>query len=226
MLIYILAILALLLLGLLYYKVGSHKTVFLGFTFTILLAGGIVYFAWPRPQDQTENQALTEAQRYELMQQQQVFAAWYEEYQKNLAELDRNWQWYHHILESFKAGNISLQTVHMRLMQLEQDSAQLKARFASHPAPLELNSYCYDLVNSVCTKTMNYADAQSRTITLTRAAADPARIQTEDPHEQSRLLQTVMLRESPAALFTATEIKALREQLASPKEEKARTEEN
>ena len=218
MLIYILSLLALLLLALLYYKVGPHKTVFFGFTFTILLAGGIVYFAWPRTQAQPENQALTEAQRYELMQQQQVFAAWYEEYQKDLTELDRNWQWYHHILESFKAGNISLQTVHMRLMQLELDNAQLKARFAAHPAPLELNSYCYDLVNSVITKTINYAEAQNRTITLTRAAADPAKIQTEDPQEQSRLLQTVMLRESPVALFTATEIKALREQLAPPKE--------
>ena len=223
MFLYVLAILAIILLILLYRKVGKRKTVFYGFCATILFAGGIAYFMWPRTHAEPEP-AMTEAERYELAQQQQVFAAWYAAYQKDLTELDRNWQWYHHILESFKAGNIDLQTVHMRLTQLELDNAQLKARMEAHVAPLELNGYCYDQVNELIRKTNAYMAAQHRTVTLTRAAAEPSKMQTDDHDEQSRLLQTVMLRESPVALFTAEETMNLREQLAPPEEKYAKIE--
>jgi len=223
MFLYILTILAIILLILLYRKVGKHKTVFYGFCVTLLLAGGIVYFVWPRTAAESEP-AMTDAERYELARQQQVFANWYKDYQKDLTELDRNWQWYHHILESFKAGNIDIQTVHMRLTQLELDNAQLKDRMEAHVAPLELNSYCYDQVNELIRKTNAYMAAQHRTVTLTRAAADPSKIQADDPDEQSRLLQAVMLRESPVALFTAEETQTLREQLAPPEEKYAKIE--
>ena len=109
---------------------------------TIALAGAIAYFAWPAAQSPQEG--ITDEQRYAIMQEQQVFAAWYESYQKDLNELDRNWQWYHHILESFKEDNISLQTVYSLLKQLEQDSNQLRDRMAARKVPLELSDYTYD----------------------------------------------------------------------------------
>lgn len=62
-------------------------------------------------------------------------------------------------------------------------------------------------------KTNAYADAQYRTIVLTKAAADPARLRTNDQSEQSRLLQAVMIRESPVGLYTAKEIAAIRDYL-------------
>ena len=216
MLIYILAACAVILLIALYRLTGHSRKAFYGLCAVLALAGSIAYWAWP--QGEQANEPLTLAQQNELARQQQVFALWYKDYQKDLTELDHNWQWYHHILESFKEGNISIQTVHIRLTQLEQDSAQLTARIQAHAAPLELDEYCYDLASTVITKTSAYAAAQHKAIALTRAAADPARMPAEDPAEQSRLLQDVMLRESPVALFTAEEITAIREQLALPKE--------
>lgn len=216
MFIYILAAAAVILLIALYRLTGRSRKAFYGFCACLVLAGAIAYGAWPQ-RDQAP-QPLTSAQQSELALQQHIFAAWYKDYQKDLTELDHNWQWYHHILESFKADNISIQTAHIRLTQLDRDSAQLAARIRAHAAPLELSGYCYDLTSAVVAKTADYADAQHRTIALTRAAADPARMPAADQAGQSRLLQAVMLRESPVALFTAEEITAIREQLALPKE--------
>ena len=216
MTIYILGATALVLLFILYRKTRSRKA-FYGFTLTIALAGAIAYFAWPAPQPPQEG--LSEEQRYALMQEQQVFAAWYKDYQKDLNELDRNWQWYHHILESFKEDNISLQTLHARLKQLELDSTQIRDRMAARKPPLELSDYTYDQTTQLLKKTNDYINAQYRTIALTRAAADPALMPTDDQAEQSQLLQTVMIRESPVKLFIADEIQAIRQQLELPKEQ-------
>ena len=215
MIICLLGAAALILLFILYRKTRSRKA-FYGFTLTILLAGAIAYFAWPSTQAPQEG--MSEEQRYALMQEQQVFAAWYEDYQKDLNELDRNWQWYHHILESFKEDNISLQTLHARLKQLELDRTQLKERMAARRPPLELSDYTYDQTAQLLKKTNDYVNAQYRAIALTRAAADPALMPAAEQPEQSQLLQTVMIKESPVKLFIADEVQAIRQQLELPKE--------
>ena len=139
-------------------------------------------------------------------------------YQKDIDELDRNWQWYRQILESFKEGQIDLQTAHLRLTQLNHDSQLLLERITAHTPPLPLENACYDLLIEVVKKTAAYADAQHRTIALTKAAADPAALRASDPAEQSRILQAVMIRESPVGLFTADEISQIRTYLAFPKD--------
>ena len=215
MIIYSLGALALILLFILYKKTRSRKA-FYGFTLTIALAGAIAYFAWPASRSSQE--VMSQQQRYALVQEQQVFAAWYEEYQKDLNELDRNWQWYHHILESFKEDNISLQTLHVRLKQLELDSNQVKERMAGRKPPLELSDYTYDQTAQLLEKTNDYVNAQCRAISLTRAASDPALMPAADQQEQSQLLQMVMIKESPVKLFIADEVSAIRQQLELPKE--------
>jgi hypothetical protein len=215
MIIYSLGALALILLFILYKKTRSRKA-FYGFTLTIALAGAIAYFAWPATRSSQE--VMSQQQRYALVQEQQVFAAWYEEYQKDINELDRNWQWYHHILESFKEDNISLQTLHVRLKQLELDSNQVKERMAGRKPPLELSDYTYDQTAQLLEKTNDYVNAQCRAISLTRAASDPALMPAADQQEQSQLLQMVMIKESPVILFIADEVSAIRQQLELPKE--------
>jgi hypothetical protein len=215
MIIYSLGALALILLFILYKKTRSRKA-FYGFTLTIALAGAIAYFAWPATR--SSHEVMSQQQRYALVQEQQVFAAWYEEYQKDLNELDRNWQWYHHILESFKEDNISLQTLHARLKQLELDSNQVKERMAGRKPPLELSDYTYDQTAQLLEKTNDYVNAQCRAISLTRAASDPALMPAADQQEQSQLLQMVMIKESPVKLFIADEVSAIRQQLELPKE--------
>ena len=223
MIIYSLGALALILLFILYKKTRSRKA-FYGFTLTIALAGAIAYFAWPATRSSQE--VMSQQQRYALVQEQQVFAAWYEEYQKDLNELDRNWQWYHHILESFKEDNISLQTLHVRLKQLELDSNQVKERMAGRKPPLELSDYTYDQTTQLLEKTNDYVNAQCRAISLTRAASDPALMPAADQQEQSQLLQTVMIKESPVKLFIADEVSAIRQQLELPRDSNSLSEES
>ena len=215
MLVYLLAAVGLCLLLLLYHYLPNKK-IFACFCLTLLLAGGIAYKYWPAPEPTPA--PISEQERYELMQQQQIFAAWYADYQRDLDELDRNWRWYHQIIENFKADNISIQTTFVRLKQLDQDSQQLRDRIALHVPPVALNDGCYDLLTEVVNKTNAYADAQYRTIALTRAAADPANLKTDNQTEQSRMLQTIMIRESPVGLYTAKEITAIRQYLDIPEE--------
>ena len=212
MIIYSLGALALILLFVLYKKTRSRKA-FYGFALTIALAGAIAYFAWPAAQ--APQGGITDEQRYAIMQEQQVFAAWYEGYQKD-----------HHILESFKEDNISLQTVYALLKQLERDSNQLRDRMAARKVPLELSDYTYDQTAQLLQKTNDYVSAQCRAISLTRAAADPALMPAAEQPQQSQLLQTVMIRESPVKLFIADEISAIRHQLELPKERTPLPEEN
>lgn len=218
MLIYIGAAIAVVLLALLYHYIPSRK-IFFAFFFVLCAASAIVFFAWPSPH--RNGDAVISQEMREERQQQQIFAGWYKDYQKDIEDLDRNWQRYHKILADFKADIISIQTAYLRLSQLEKDSQALDTRIASRTPPLALNDTCYDQSIELVRKTHAYAEAQHRAIALTRAAADPANLRTDDQEEQSRMLQAVMIRESPPALFIADEIAAIRNYLALPEEDVA-----
>lgn len=214
MLIYIGAAVAVVLLALLYRYIPSRK-IFCAFCLVLCAASTIVFFLWPTPHRSSDAVVSQEVRE----EQQQVFAVWYTDYQKDLEDLDRNWQRYHKILADFKADIISIQTAYLRLAQLEKDSQALDTRIAERTPPLALNDFCYDQSIELVRKAHAYADAQHRAIALTRAAADPANLSTDDQEEQSHMLQAVMIRESPSALFIADEIAAIRDYLAVPEED-------
>lgn len=211
----ILGIIAVLLLALLYRYI-PRKKIFYCFLLIIILAGAAIYNTWAK----VPEPAITPEKQAEIQQEQQIFSAWYEDYQRDIIELDRNWQWYHQILEAFKEDNISVQTAYIRLQQLDQDTIVLRNRIVSHAVPNSLDDTCYDNIASLMEKTNAYAEAQYKTIALSRAVCDPANLKTNDQAEQSRLLQTVMLRESPVGLYTAREIIAIREHLKLPDNDK------
>ena len=215
MLVLLLAFLCLVLLILLYRYLPSHRT-FYWFCFSLFLVGCIAWFA---NQTHTEEPVMTAERKYELQLQQKIFMDWYAAYQKDIDQLDHNWQWYHHIIENFKENNIDIQTAHVRLNQLEEDSRQLRDEIRGLAPPESLDDGCYDLLIEVLKKTSAYAEAQHRTIALTRAASDPAHLLSEDQAEQSRALQEIMIRESPAGLFTADEISHIRKYLTIPEDE-------
>ncbi len=215
MVIFILSLIAAVLLWLLYRYIPSRK-VFAAFCTVLIVAAGIVYFAWPR--QAPAEPALSAADRQSLLEQQELFASWYKGYQKDLTDLDRQWQWYHQILEAFKEDSISIEVTYVRLQQLEKDSLALEERIAGNAPPLELDSACYDQLASLLAKTRTYAATQHRTIALTRAAADPQHQFTQDQAIQSHELEEVMLRESPTKLFIADEIMAVRDYLTIPRD--------
>ena len=212
MILYLLAAILVVLLILLY-RYLPNKRIYACFCVTLAALGVLCYIFFPRT---SQTEAMTEEQKYDILQQQQIFATWYAGYQKDVKDLDHNWRWYHQILEDFKEDNISIQTAYVRLKQLEEDEKALTARIGSSAPPLELHDNFYDLTAEIVQKTKAYAEAQQKAITLTRAASDPQRMPTDDQEEQNRLLQTVMEKESPVGLFTAEEIAEIRSGLAIP----------
>ena len=212
MILYLLAAILVVLLVLLYHYL-PNKRIYACFCVTLAALGILSYLFFPHAPKQ---EVMTDEQKYDIFQQQQIFATWYAGYQKNIKDLDHNWRWYHQILEDFKEDNISIQTTYVRLKQLEEDEKMLVTRIAESAPPLELHDANYDLTTAMLQKTKAYAEAQQKTITLTRAASDPQRLTTDDQEEQSRQLQTVMEKESPVGLFTAEEIAEIQSGLAIP----------
>ena len=98
MLIYIGAAVAGVLLALLYRYIPSRK-IFCAFCLVLCAASTIVFFLWPTPHRSSDAVVSQEVRE----EQQQVFAVWYTDYQKDLEDLDRNWQRYHKILADRKS---------------------------------------------------------------------------------------------------------------------------
>ena len=212
----ILAIATIILLALLYRHLPNRR-IFWYFCFMLAFTGFVAYVfvhsSHPEPP------VMSAEEKYEMQQQQHTFMIWYADYQKDIDQLDHNWQLYHSFLEAFKEDAISVQTAYVRLKQLEDESRQLRDRLAQKNPPLALNDTCYDLLIEVMQKTRAYAEAQYRTIARSRAACDPIHLRSDDQKEQSRSLQDIMIRESPTGLFTASEISAIRNYLTIPEED-------
>ena len=209
MLYYVPAVIALILLVLLFRYLP--RRIFFIFAFLTAIMGGVLIHT------QTAKRAeppLTQERILAMNRDQELFAAWWRDYQKDIGELDRSWTRYHQILSDAKNGESDLAVTYARLQALERDMQDLRARMDKNVPPVTLSDEIYNPVASIAIKTNDYMAAEQKAVTLTRAAADPAAMQEKRPAEQARLLELVMLRESPVALFIEDEIGAVCEYLA------------
>lgn len=225
MLIYVLMVGVILLLIILFRYLP--RRVFLIFVTLLAVLSGIVF------RIQTAERApepLTIEERATIARDQELFTPWWGTYQKQIAELDRNWTRYHQILTDAKEGESNLAITYARLVDLERDTQDLRTHIEKNAPPTELSNRVYDPIAVIVRKTNDYAAAEQKAITLTRAAADPAAMREQNPAEQARLLELVMLRESPVALFISDEVGIIRRYFApiSPvhEESAAKAEEN
>jgi hypothetical protein len=209
MLYYVPAVIALILLVLLFRYLP--RRIFFIFAFLTAIMGGVLIHT------QTAKRAeppLTQERILAMNRDQELFVPWWSDYQKDIGELDRCWTRYHQILSDAKKGESELSVTHARLVSLERDMQELRARMDKNVLPVTLSDEIYNPAAIIVAKTNDYIATEQKTVTLTRAAADPAAMQEKRPAEQARLLELVMLRESPVALFIEDEIGAVREYLA------------
>lgn len=150
-----------------------------------------------------------EAERQIVAQQQAVFIGWYTEYQKDIDQLDRNWQLYHNIIESFTAESIEVETLHERLERLESEARIEQVQIYTLKAPAGLGEECNVWIEQILRKTRDYTDAQTQTIALSKAAAEAEAFQVATHEEQVHMLQNIMIREAPTGLFTASELSSI-----------------
>ena len=187
------------------------RRIFLLFVALLVLLGGVIFRMETAERDAPP---LTQEARAVIAHDQDLFLPWWSTYQKQLAELDRAWTRCHQILADAKTGEVSLAITHARLTALEQEMQELRARMEKNAPPTELSDHLYDQLALIAQKTGDYAAAEQKAITLTRAAADPAAMKERNPAEQARLLELVMLRESPVALFISDEVGLIRRYFA------------
>ena len=175
----------------------------------LCVALAIVFSVSAFIQNRHSQEILTRAQIEELHNRQKIFGEWYAEYQKNINRLDLNWQRYFSIVNELKTAEIYEYTMYEQLLDLEKESAEEKKRIDELKVPPELDELSVKLLESVIEKTKAYATAQAKTISLTRQVADPAIV--KDIQAMNKRINEINIRESPAGLFTASEISAIRE---------------
>ena len=154
------------------------------------------------------NEVMTRAQIEELQIRQKVFGDWYANYQKDINRLDLNWQRYYGIVETLKTAEIYEYSTYEQLVDLDRETADEKRRIDSLTVPQELDGESGELLASVIKKTKAYVDAQAKTVSLTKQAANPATV--TDLNAMNKRIHEITIRESPAGLFTAPEIAAIR----------------
>ena len=209
MLIYVLMVGVILLLIILFRYLP--RRVFFIFVTLLAVLGGIVFRI---QMAERAPEPLTIEQRAAIAHDQELFMPWWEMYQKQIVELDRDWTRYHQILADAREGESDIAITYARLVNLERDMQDLRTRMEKSSPPTELSDRVYDPIAVIVSKTNDYAAAEQKAITLTRAAADPTTMKEQNPAEQARLLELVMLRESPIALFIGDEVGAIRRYFA------------
>lgn len=187
------------------YKFLPNKKIFPYFCVALAIVFSVSAFI----QNRHSQEILTRAQIEELQNRQKIFGDWYAEYQKNINRLDLNWQRYFSIVNELKTAEIYEYTMYEQLLDLEKESAEEKKSIDELKVPPELDELSVKLLESVIEKTKAYATAQAKTISLTRQVADPAIV--KDIQAMNRRINEINIRESPAGLFTASEISAIRE---------------
>lgn len=206
--IYLLAIAAGVALVLLYKFSSTPKNFIIICTLVVSVFGASAFIRI----QQLEQEQITRAQLEELQEQQKIFGEWYAAYQKHIDRLDRNWQSYHNIidgLQSVDAQTFNAEATNARFKDLEQDAIDEQVKIHMLTAPQDLNSEVRAHVDAVIEKTQRYAEAQTRTISLSENAAVPP----VDLDTLRLSLNDIMIRESPEGLFTAQEISAIRSAL-------------
>lgn len=206
-LIFILAAAALIAL----YKFFPNRRIFVYFCATL----AIVFCISAYIQMQFNRQeVVSRAQIENIRLQEKIFGDWYAAYQKDIDHLDRNWQLFYSLVDSLKTDEfyeLYEFSTYEQLSELEIDALEERAKIHALKIPKELNPEYTILLTEIIKKTQAYVDAQTKTISAVRAAADPEKF--EDMDTLNKIIKDIIIRESPAGLFTAAEIAAIRESL-------------
>lgn len=197
------------------YKFFPTRKIFAVFCLILVFIFGVSAFIHHK---KNEQEIITREQIELIRKQQDIFGEWYTNYQKNIDQLDRNWQLYYHIVDTLKNAEVYEYTTYEQLKELEWLAIDEQVKIYNLEVPPELDDECHILLSAVIHKTKIYSDAQVRIISLVCAVANPDNAEDFDLAEVNRKIKDITIRESPAGLFTAAEISEIRDKLTVPGE--------
>ena len=195
------------------YKFLPNRKIFVYFCLSLLVVFTIAGFI---ARSQQPQQTMDPAELLTLQQQQQAFSSWYTDYQREIDNLDRQWQLYHNIVENFTADNIGADTMYEQLAELETEARIEQVNIYTLKAPPETGEECSRRIEEILKKTRYYADAQTQTIALSKAVIETESFSNATHAEQAHLFRDIIIREAPVGLFTANELSEIRSYFTLP----------
>lgn len=195
------------------YKFLPNRKIFVYFCLSLLVVFMIAGFI---ARSQQPQQTMDAAQLLTLQQQQQAFSTWYTDYQKEIDNLDRQWQLYHNIVENFTANSIDVDTMYEQLAELETEARIEQVNIYTLKTPPETGEECSRWIGEILKKTQLYVDAQTQTIAMSKAVIETDSFNNSTHAEQAHLFQDIIIREAPVGLFTANELSEIRSYFTLP----------
>lgn len=197
----------------LFTKLGVRKF----YPIPLILCLGLSTYLFSPPKEDSPN-TLTPEQQNSIRQEQMHIAAWYTDYKKDIEQMDMIWQQYHKTINSFRNDEISIQTVYLRLFELEKKTNFYKAKYKSPQLPTNLSKENENLLNTIIAKTHHYAEQQDIVLLNSVNRIAPKNLQTQIHFEQLQILDKVMVLESPTNLDISQEIMKIKDNLVIPGE--------
>lgn len=161
---------------------------------------------------------ITPEHKAQIVSEQVSIAAWYTDYKKDLTQIDLLWLQYHKSLAAFTNDEISIQTLFIRLSELEKKLDACHGKYDKMLPPASLRPETENVLAEIIEKTKNSINRQNTVIkhSLGQIAANEFKAQ---PHEtQAQALNKIMVLDSPPNLDIATEISYLQDLLIIPGE--------
>ncbi len=189
------------------------------FPYLCLISVTVFFAATAVHRQNTGEETISRAKYENIHLQQKIFADWYAEYQKDINRLDGNWLSYHTLVENFlnEPEEPNIADFYEQMSELEKDFLDEQLKIHMLNIPPELDAKTEKPVAALIKKMQHYVDAQTKTVTLTKEAADP-KLKTA-PDLLKKKITEIMIRESPVGLFTAGEVSAIRDALTLPEED-------
>lgn len=197
------------------YRFFQNKKIFACLCVLMIFVFGVSSFIQYK---KSQQQIISKEQIEEIREQQKIFGDWYANYQKIIEQLDRNWQLYFKIVEIIKTSEIFELSTYEQLNELEWAAIDEQVKIYNLKVPQELDAESKELLFEVIQKTKSYADAQVKVISAVRSVANPENDEDFDLNLLNKRIKDITIRESPAGLFTATEISKIRDKLIVPGE--------
>ena len=199
------------------YKFLPNRKIFIYFCVSLIIVFAI---AGLLARTQEPKESLNQEEISKIIRQQKIFSDWYNEYQKDIEQLDRNWQQYQNIIDNFKSNEIDEEIFFERLANLENEARIEQVHVYTLKVPSEIDEECRILIEEILKKIRRYSDAQIQTISLSKSLIDTEKFLNADHQQRVHQLENIIIRESPTGLFIAKELSAILKYFQLPEEVK------
>lgn len=194
----------------------EKKIIRVAFVLVVVLAGfalGFIVFG-----DKKDGALSATEQKAQIQRDRELFVDWYEDYKHNLEQLDFCWQQYHRIRRDYLSEEIDGETAAERLKTLRQKQVLIIEDIHREIPPQTLTPKFYEKVVPLYKKLTLYSTAQGNAVASSLALLNGENLERFEDAELARKLEETAVAESPAALFTAGDIAAVRSHLELPGE--------